>query len=332
LRARLQLLLALGILPCSIASPAPAAIPSSAGTVWQYETSEAIGERGAGTILLRIGGPEAREGKELLRLDTVQNDELKKTDFVTVEDRGVLSHRRTVAGGKSASFNPPCTLLLGRAEVGESIQLADVLTAAETQRQCTVAAIEEVTVPAGTFQAYRVRCEEPWPVSLAVECWYAPAAGLVKQTASTRGPGGRLLQRVTTVLTKLSLGETGTPSPPPVTAAALPPRFTLAVAEKRDGEPVGEFKSDTPNIFVTWRGENLPVDETVRLAWVAEDVGDIVDPNFIVDQTETVVTTPEFGARFTLSRPKDGWAPGKYRLELYLEDTLMETVNVTIRE
>src|SRR3712207_6597315 len=59
LSARLKLLLALGIVPCSTASPAPAAIPSSAGTVWQYEVSEAIGERGAGTILLRIGGPEA---------------------------------------------------------------------------------------------------------------------------------------------------------------------------------------------------------------------------------------------------------------------------------
>ena len=68
------------------------------------------------------------------------------------------------------------------------------------------------------------------------------------------------------------------------------------------------------------------------MAWIAEDVGDVAPRNFIIDEKEMEVTTASFGARFTLSRPKDGWAVGKYRLELYLDDGLVQTTKVTIRE
>jgi hypothetical protein len=66
------------------------------------------------------------------------------------------------------------------------------------------------------------------------------------------------------------------------------------------------------------------------VAWVAEDVGDLVEPNFVIDETETIAPTPDASARFTLGRPPDGWAEGKYRVEFYVDDTLTETVKVTI--
>ena len=64
--------------------------------------------------------------------------------------------------------------------------------------------------------------------------------------------------------------------------------------------------------------------------WIAEDVGDLVEPNFVVDETETVAPDPDSSARFTLGRPPDGWAEGKYRLEFYINDELEETLTVTI--
>lgn len=109
-------------------------------------------------------------------------------------------------------------------------------------------------------------------------------------------------------------------------------RIKLEVAPKRDAPAETEFRSDIPNIFVRWAGENLPINSGVRVAWIAEDVGEVAPPNFIVDQTETMVTTANFGARFTLSRPKDGWAAGKYRVELFLEEELIATVSVTIKD
>ena len=66
------------------------------------------------------------------------------------------------------------------------------------------------------------------------------------------------------------------------------------------------------------------------MAWVAEDVGDLVEPNFVIDETVTVASAPDASARFTLGRPPDGWAEGKYRLEFYVDDILVETERVTI--
>jgi len=48
------------------------------------------------------------------------------------------------------------------------------------------------------------------------------------------------------------------------------------------------------------------------------------------DETESVAPTPDASARFTLGRPPDGWAEGKYRLEFYINDELEETIRVTI--
>ena len=134
-------------------------------------------------------------------------------------------------------------------------------------------------------------------------------------------------------MTASSLIET--PTAPPARDLVLSPpaaKVTLEVALERDGAAQDQFRSDVQNIFVRWAGEQLPVGAAVRVAWIAEDVGDLVPPNFVIDETETEVTRASFAARFTLSRPKDGWAAGQYRLELYLEDELVQTAKVTIHD
>ena len=106
--------------------------------------------------------------------------------------------------------------------------------------------------------------------------------------------------------------------------------MTITVAKEHDGEPTTEFRSNAPNIFVRWQGAHLPLDAIVRVAWVAEDVGDVAPANFVVDQTATIVGVPEARAQFTLSRPRDGWATGKYRVDVYLVDKLLQSAKVTI--
>jgi hypothetical protein len=115
-------------------------------------------------------------------------------------------------------------------------------------------------------------------------------------------------------------------------APAQPVKFALEVSGERDGAAQTEFRSDAPNIFVHWAGQDLPMHSVVRVAWVAEDVGDLAPANFVVDQTETEITRPDFTARFTLSRPADGWAAGKYRVDLFLDDKLAQSVRVTITD
>ena len=118
-----------------------------------------------------------------------------------------------------------------------------------------------------------------------------------------------------------------TPAPP-----AAPIRLSIAAAKSSDGKAETSFRSNAPQIVVRWRGENLPVGCVVRVAWIAEDVGDVVDRNFVVDQDETGVPSPTFSARFTISRPSDGWAAGKYRVDLFVDDVLRDTLGITIGE
>src|SRR3712207_8748003 len=84
-------------------------------------------------------------------------------------------------------------------------------------QQWTVAAEETVDVPAGRYQTFRFHCEQPWPIAITIDRWFAPGFGFVKDVTTTRGPTGRLLGRTTMVLKKLS--ETppprDIPSPPP---------------------------------------------------------------------------------------------------------------------
>ena len=107
-------------------------------------------------------------------------------------------------------------------------------------------------------------------------------------------------------------------------------RLTVEVSTDPSGGSKSEFKSDAQNIYVRWHGDGLPKDARVRVAWIAEDVGDLVEPNFVIDETEGVAPAPDASARFTLGRPPDGWAEGKYRVEFYVNDELEETIRVTI--
>ena len=141
--------------------------------------------------------------------------------------------------------------------------------------------------------------------------------------------------------------ETATPSieitaavPAPTAAASPNPEFappspapirvSIAAAKTADGKPETTYRSNAAQIVVRWRGENLPIGSIVRLAWIAEDVGNIVDPNFVIDRDETEIPSPTFSARFTISRPSDGWAPGKYRVDLFVDGVLRDTLGITI--
>jgi len=127
-------------------------------------------------------------------------------------------------------------------------------------------------------------------------------------------------------------GENARPEPPVETEDAFAHHPAKMGRENQASTPC---QRDVPAIggrpFDVSAGRDLPENARVRVAWVAEDVGGLVEPGFIIDETETIAPIQNASARFTLARPPDGWAEGKYRLEFYINDTLTETVNVTIR-
>lgn len=336
-------------------------LPTTDGTTWEYGIAHQPNSPGeAAVVTVRISGTEERGAQSLVAVETRAGAALTNTDLIAVDETGVHRYERTIAGKNAIIFKPPQTLVPAPLKVGDTWELDDRAAATEMHQRWTVAAEEVVDVPAGNYHAFRLRCEQPWPISVTIDRWFAPGFGFVKDVTTTRGPTGRLLSRTTMVLKKLGVTArppepTSTPQPPAPPPAASPsdsaaaspepnaspsdsptpsepPKVRLEVSSEREGEPRTDFASDTPNIFVQWAGEGLPIDATVRVDWVAEDVGDIAPPNFVVDETSTTITRSDFAARFTLSRPRDGWAAGKYRIDLYVEDDLVQSLKVTIHD
>ena len=319
-------------------------LPTENGATWEYEVRDGTKTAEPATLIVRINGTEQIGKNELLQFETVVEDVVTKTELINVDARGVHCHQRSGADGKATILEPAQTIVPFPLKIGAAWQVNDHVSGGGPQ-EFKITSEEDVTVPAGKFRAFRMRCDQPWPISTTTERWFAPGTGVIADVTTTRGPNGRLLSRATTMLKKFSVVpppkdtsppsitiDAATPATAPAATPSSKPGILLEVAGERDGLPQTEFKSDAPQIFIRWSGVNLPVDESVRVSWIAEDVGDLAEPNFIIDQMETTIETAEFGARFTLSRPKDGWAAGKYRVEVYLGDELLQKLGVTITD
>jgi hypothetical protein len=245
-----------------------------------------------------------------------------------------------------ARLDPPQTILPAALKAGDSWESDGEVAGMEMRQRFRVAGEEPIRGPAGSFRAFHIHCEEASVMSVIVDRWFVPGVGFIRETTVVRGPTGGLLQRTTLELQARPEIVAAPEATPPATTASSPAptatpeekrqpagsgkRLVVEVSPDASGGSKTEFKSDVQNIYVRWQGRGLPEGARIRVAWVAEDVGDLVEPNFIVDETESVAPAPDARARFTLARPPDGWAEGKYRLEFYVNDELEEMVRVTI--
>jgi predicted Rdx family selenoprotein len=347
-------LLSLVMLPAALAR-ADALLPVAEGTTWQYESVEELGGPAAAppstTSVTVRAGRQNFAGKDFIKLETTVDDVVTRTELMTLDGRGWVCHFRAGKDGRMAKLDPPQTIIPGTIKVGDSWDSDGELAGMEMRQHFVVASEESVTVAAGTFRAFRIHCEDSSIMSAKLDRWFFPGVGFVKETTVVRGPTGGLLQRSNLELQKrpevIARREpTSTPVPAPTAATSATPqirgpsietdpaqagkKLTVEVSTDPAGGSKTEFKSDVQNIYVRWHGHGLPEGAKVRVAWIAEDVGDLVEPNFVVDETESVAPAPDASARFTLGRPPDGWAEGKYRVEFYINDELEETVRVTI--
>jgi hypothetical protein len=335
-------------------------LPTTDGTTWTYESTEDFGGPSAApqakSLVTISVSPQKFEGKEYLKFETKTGGVMTRTELMTLDDRGLVCHVRVGKDGRMAKLDPPQTIVPAQLKVGDSWDSEGEVAGMEIQQHFVVASEEVVRVAAGTFRAFRIHCDDSSVMSAKLDRWLFPGIGFVKELTVVRGPNGSLLQRVTLELQKKpeviakpqpTAAPTPTSAPAPVarTATPTPPirgpaietdpatagkKLIVEVSTDPGGGSKSEFKSSVENIYVRWHGRGLPVNAKIRVAWVAEDVGDLVEPNFVIDETETIAPDPDSSARFTLGRPPDGWAEGKYRVEFYINDELEEAVKVTI--
>jgi hypothetical protein len=301
-------------------------IPTKQGTTWQYNVRDEAGGEATpaeSQIRYRINGTQQFAGKELLKLETFAGDIITKTELVAVDQNGISSFAHTGKDGALIGFISPQVIVPAKLKMGASWDCVDEIADVRVHQHFTVASAEKVSVPAGSFQAFRLHCEESAPMSVVIDRWFVSGTGFVKEISTLRSPTGNLLRRRTLELMK----------PPALEASTKDSAEKLSVGVS--SRPIGafekEFSANTQNIYARWEGHGLRKNSKVRAVWIAEDVGDIAPPNYKVDDAVATAGAPDAHGMFTLSRPDDGWAPGNYHVEFYLDGTLIETVKLRIK-
>lgn len=114
------------------------------------------------------------------------------------------------------------------------------------------------------------------------------------------------------------------------TASPTPGKVLHAfVARDKNGEPVKKFLSGIPKIYGFWKGETLQAGDIVRAVWVAEAFT-YAPTEVRITEAEVTAYKPDDDGIFSLVRPVGGWPLGRYRLEFYVRNKLVETVRFAI--
>ena len=91
------------------------------------------------------------------------------------------------------------------------------------------------------------------------------------------------------------------------------------------------FPPTQPKIYIFAMVADAPKDTPVRAVWIAEKCAG-VDPNTKFAESTTRFPGGATWIPFSYSKPTANWAPGTYRVELYLGKELASTVKFTVAE
>src|SRR5215467_1143515 len=133
-------------------------MPTAPGTSWRYNMTEEIGKglnvsnvkadadgRIRLPVLYRLEGTENVDGKDLLKFEMHRAGTVTNTDLLSVDDHGIACWARMNLDGEL-----------------------------KVQQHYDVVAEEEIDVPAGRFQAFRIHGEQTSPNRMTIDRWFTP--------------------------------------------------------------------------------------------------------------------------------------------------------------
>jgi hypothetical protein len=94
--------------------------------------------------------------------------------------------------------------------------------------------------------------------------------------------------------------------------------------------PTTVFAPGTPMIYCAWKLRGVTSTTAVGAVWIAEDVGKAAPPNYRIGTTSKDMPADGTGI-FTLSKPNNGFPVGKYRLDIFLNRSLVKTIRFTVQ-
>jgi hypothetical protein len=333
-----------GIVPFLLVASLSAAVatplmPTADGTSWRYNMTEEIG-KGLDVqhakpdadgkirlpVLYRINGTENIDGKDLLKFEMHRGGGITNTDLLTIDEQGITCWARINLDGELVNFNPPQILITNPLKKGASWDFNGQTGELKVHQHYDVLGEEDIKVPAGEFHAFHIHGEQTSPSPMTIDRWFAPDTGIVKDVTTMRAAKGDLLQSISLELAELpKIAER-----PEVKSDAIPKQLTVSLAKERFGKPVMTFSSNTTEIYARWQGQRLRKGAKVTAVLIAENIGEDFPQDYKVDEASAVAETPRARGAFTLARPEDGWAPGDYRVEFYVDGVLVDGVKLKI--
>jgi hypothetical protein len=313
-------------------------LPIADGTTWLYEMIEEAGPEfsfpGANPAdkkihrlaVYRLGGTQDLNARTLLKFEMLRDGLIINTDLMIVNEHGIFCAARVDAYGKLTVLDPPQTIVAAPLEPGVGWDFASKLGGSQVRQHYQILAAEDVDVPAGTIRAFHIRGTQTEPVSMAIDRWFAPGTGIVKDVTVTKTPEGNLVRRIS-----LELKEPPKIAPRPQVKLLTPPqKISVTVGKAPIGQATDQFGADTPKIYARWQGRDLPLEAKIRVVWIAENVAGVTPPDYTIDEASTRANSPDAHGTFTLSRPDTGWAPGDYRVDFYLDAELADSARLWI--
>ena len=320
-------------LVCSASEPL---IPMAEGTTWNYDLLQ---ERPSASLDLtepneqehiavtyRIGGNEKVDGKDLRRLEIYRGDTLENIDLISIDEHGIICPARSDGKGSITKLDPPQQMLAAPVKTGTNWNFNGTIGDTKVQQHYETRGEEDVDVPAGKFHAWRIHCDQTLPTTATIDRWLVPGTGFVRIETAVKGASGTVLQ---TSRLELKTSPKIADAPRAKNAPLSGKIFSVGLSS----EPLGEFKTtfgrETGAIYARWHAQRLAPQAKIRALFVAESVADVA-ADYEIDEASAVAPAPSSGGTFTLSQPDGGWAPGNYRVEFYVDDTLTETVKLKI--
>jgi hypothetical protein len=296
-------------------------IPTADGTTWRYAFTRE-GETEPGTLTRQVFAPKNPEEQSILRIETAINGIAHSTEFLKNESNAILAIAYRVQGGKPEAFDPAITILPGELSFGTEWNYHGPIAGLDLNLPLKIVGEGDIYVPAGKFRALHFRGEKNEGLFTVADFWFVRGVGSIKETVTQRSPSGDLLSRNTIELLNLPARQQTQP-------IAEKKKLEASVSTSSDGDPLNVISDDALQIVARWRGHGLRKNARVRAVWIAQDTG-IAPVDFKVDEATAVAPIADAFGKFTLSRPPDGWATGRYRVEFYVDDKLTDTVELTI--
>ena len=314
-------------------------IPTAPGTSWRYNMTEEIGKgldvsnvkpdadgRIRAAVLYRLEGTEDIDGKNLLKFEMHRAGTITNTDLLTVDEHGITCWARVNLDGELVKFSPPQTMIAAPLRKGAGWNFDGKAGELKVQQHYDVWGEEKIDVPAGKFQAFRIHGEQTTPNRMTIDRWFAPGVGIIKDVTTMQDVKGDLLQRISLELVE----PPKIVERPEVKSDVAPKRLAVSLAKDRFAKPMTTFSSSTPEIYARWEGQRLREGAEVKAVWIAENIGEDFPQDYKIDEASAVAASPTARGAFTLKKPEDGWMPGDYRVDFYVDDVLVDAVKIKI--